>query len=165
MQYGLPLFSVENCETSRSGTIADSYFICILGGEFTCYGLFWYVAVTCVLLLQVFQDYAGDQEQIMNVPEKDRLWVRGWFPVLIELSCIINRCKLDVRTRFVLPVIHVLMLDRENGTMVLQYSVGFKIEKLPVWLQVSSLLHNNFRQVFTFLYLPKQISSSSKWQL
>jgi len=50
--------------------------------------------------LQVFQEYAGDQEQIINVPEADRLWVRGWFPVLIELSCIINRCKLDVRTRF-----------------------------------------------------------------
>jgi len=53
----------------------------------------------------VFQDYTGDQEQIMNVLETDRLWVRGWFPVLIELSCIINRCKLDVRTRFVLSLV------------------------------------------------------------
>lgn len=29
------------------------------------------------------------------------MWVRGWFPVLFELSCVINRCKLDVRTRSV----------------------------------------------------------------
>nr|pir hypothetical protein Y87G2A.x - Caenorhabditis elegans [Caenorhabditis elegans] len=27
------------------------------------------------------------------------VWLRGWFPIFFELSCIINRCKLDVRTR------------------------------------------------------------------
>ena len=36
-----------------------------------------------------------------GIPESDKVWVKGWFPVLFELSCIINRCKLDVRTRFV----------------------------------------------------------------
>lgn len=36
-----------------------------------------------------------------GISETDRVWVRGWFPVVFELSCIINRCKLDVRTRFV----------------------------------------------------------------
>lgn len=30
---------------------------------------------------------------------EDRLWVRGWIPILFELSCIVSRCKLDVRTR------------------------------------------------------------------
>jgi brefeldin A-inhibited guanine nucleotide-exchange protein len=35
----------------------------------------------------------------LTVPEEDKVWVRGWFPLLFELSCIINRCKLDVRTR------------------------------------------------------------------
>ena len=29
----------------------------------------------------------------------DRVWFRGWFPVLFELSCIINSSKLDIRTR------------------------------------------------------------------
>lgn len=33
------------------------------------------------------------------VPEEDRVWVRGWFPLLFELSCVVSRCKLDVRTR------------------------------------------------------------------
>ncbi len=49
----------------------------------------------------MFRELVGDQEQTgrMMVSEGDRVWVRGWFPVLFELSCIINRCKLDVRTR------------------------------------------------------------------
>ncbi|XP_065921136.1 brefeldin A-inhibited guanine nucleotide-exchange protein 1 isoform X3 [Magallana gigas] len=44
----------------------------------------------------MFKDHGGED---LNVPEEDRVWVRGWFPVLFELSCVINRCKLDVRTR------------------------------------------------------------------
>ena len=31
--------------------------------------------------------------------KNDRVWIRGWFPVLFELSCIINSSKLDIRTR------------------------------------------------------------------
>ena len=34
-----------------------------------------------------------------HVPKSDRVWIRGWFPVIIELSNIINHSKLDVRTR------------------------------------------------------------------
>uniref|UniRef100_UPI00358E014C brefeldin A-inhibited guanine nucleotide-exchange protein 1-like n=1 Tax=Myxine glutinosa TaxID=7769 RepID=UPI00358E014C len=45
---------------------------------------------------QTFRDYTSDD---INVVLEDRVWVRGWFPILFELSCIINRCKLDVRTR------------------------------------------------------------------
>ncbi|KAK2501961.1 hypothetical protein MC885_012505 [Smutsia gigantea] len=45
---------------------------------------------------RVLQEYTSDD---MNVAPGDRVWVRGWFPILFELSCIINRCKLDVRTR------------------------------------------------------------------
>jgi len=33
------------------------------------------------------------------IPDIDRIWIKGWFPILFELSCIISRCKLDVRTR------------------------------------------------------------------
>lgn len=35
------------------------------------------------------------------VETQDRVWVKGWFPVLFELSRIVNRCMLDVRTRYV----------------------------------------------------------------
>lgn len=46
--------------------------------------------------VQTLREYTSDD---MNVAPGDRVWVRGWFPILFELSCIINRCKLDVRTR------------------------------------------------------------------
>ena len=43
--------------------------------------------------------------QMFNAPDEakdpDKVWVRGWFPILFELSTVINRCKLDVRTRSV----------------------------------------------------------------
>lgn len=53
---------------------------------------------THVLWLQMFKEHSSEDG---GVPEADKVWVKGWFPVLFELSCIINRCKLDVRTRYV----------------------------------------------------------------
>lgn len=52
--------------------------------------------ITLPFFLKAFKEYTSDD---MNVAPEDRVWVRGWFPILFELSCIINRCKLDVRTR------------------------------------------------------------------
>lgn len=54
------------------------------------------VCITLCFLQKAFKEYTSDD---MNVAPEDRVWVRGWFPILFELSCIINRCKLDVRTR------------------------------------------------------------------
>ncbi|XP_020613851.1 brefeldin A-inhibited guanine nucleotide-exchange protein 1-like [Orbicella faveolata] len=45
---------------------------------------------------EMFKEHSSEDG---GVPEADKVWVKGWFPVLFELSCIINRCKLDVRTR------------------------------------------------------------------
>lgn len=45
---------------------------------------------------QLLVEHSMDE---ITVAEEDRIWVRGWFPILFELSCIVNRCKLDVRTR------------------------------------------------------------------
>jgi brefeldin A-inhibited guanine nucleotide-exchange protein len=30
--------------------------------------------------------------------ETQKVWLKGWFPIIFELSCVINRCKLDERT-------------------------------------------------------------------
>lgn len=57
-------------------------------------------------LFQALREYTSDD---MNVAPGDRVWVRGWFPILFELSCIINRCKLDVRTRWV-PIFNPSMV-------------------------------------------------------
>jgi len=45
-----------------------------------------------------------------------RVWIRGWFPVLFELSCIINRSNLDIRTRSL-----TILFD-----VVKQYGGGFE---------------------------------------
>ena len=42
---------------------------------------------------------AGADESAAVSFRGNNVWVRGWFPVLFELSCIINRSKLDIRTR------------------------------------------------------------------
>ena len=46
--------------------------------------------------MQMFREHFAEDA---GISESDRIWVRGWFPVIFELSCIISRCKLDVRTR------------------------------------------------------------------
>ena len=46
---------------------------------------------------QLFTDH--QMEETGNIPDVDRIWIKGWFPILFELSCIVSRCKLDVRTR------------------------------------------------------------------
>ncbi|KAI5644122.1 sec7 domain-containing protein [Phthorimaea operculella] len=47
---------------------------------------------------QLFADHAGLEGE-QGAPEEDRVWLRGWFPLLFSLSCVVSRCKLDVRTR------------------------------------------------------------------
>lgn len=57
---------------------------------------------TCALSVSIsphlFAEHAG-MEAELGAPEDDRVWVRGWFPLLFSLSCVVSRCKLDVRTR------------------------------------------------------------------
>lgn len=53
--------------------------------------------------MQLFRETGvlGDQAEAHgHVSEADRVWVKGWFPIMFELSCIISRCKMDVRTRY-----------------------------------------------------------------
>jgi brefeldin A-inhibited guanine nucleotide-exchange protein len=60
-------------------------------------GLIRHCAVFVAEKPDIFVEQGGDD--LKNVPESDLVWMKGWFPILFELSCIINRCKLDVRTR------------------------------------------------------------------
>ncbi|GFY62356.1 brefeldin A-inhibited guanine nucleotide-exchange protein 1 [Trichonephila inaurata madagascariensis] len=59
-------------------------------------GLFEHCAKYAAEQPTVFRDHNIED---ITVSEDDRVWVRGWFPILFELSCIVSRCKLDVRTR------------------------------------------------------------------
>ena len=46
----------------------------------------------------------------MQKEAEPQIWVRGWFPVLFGLSRIINRCKLDVRTRALTVMFEVMKM-------------------------------------------------------
>uniref|UniRef100_A0A2I3TB07 ADP ribosylation factor guanine nucleotide exchange factor 2 n=1 Tax=Pan troglodytes TaxID=9598 RepID=A0A2I3TB07_PANTR len=92
---------------------------------------------------RVLQEYTSDD---MNVAPGDRVWVRGWFPILFELSCIINRCKLDVRTRGLTVMFEIMK------------SYGHTFEKH--WWQ--DLFRIVFR-IFDNMKLPEQLSEKSEW--
>lgn len=58
---------------------------------------------TAIVAAQMF---ILSEEDSLN---QDCVWVRAWFPVMFELSTVITRCKLDVRTRFVRKSFNSLM--------------------------------------------------------
>ncbi|XP_014869862.1 brefeldin A-inhibited guanine nucleotide-exchange protein 2 isoform X2 [Poecilia latipinna] len=92
---------------------------------------------------QALREYTSDD---MNVAPGDRVWVRGWFPILFELSCIINRCKLDVRTRGLTVMFEIMK------------SYGHSFEK-HWW-------HDLFRIVFRIfdnMKLPEQQTEKIEW--
>jgi hypothetical protein len=51
--------------------------------------------------------------------EMESVWIRGWFPVLFELSCIINTSKLDIRTRSLTILFDVV---KHYGDQVLTFT-------------------------------------------
>ncbi|XP_023318748.1 brefeldin A-inhibited guanine nucleotide-exchange protein 1 isoform X2 [Trichogramma pretiosum] len=77
--------------------------------EFACNASFPDTSMEAIRLIRACASYidanphyfAEGMMDDMNgmVSEEDRAWVRGWFPLLFELSCVVSRCKLDVRTR------------------------------------------------------------------
>lgn len=75
--------------------------------EFACNASFPDTSMEAIRLIRNCAKYVYENPEMFKehssedggVPEADKVWVKGWFPVLFELSCIINRCKLDVRTR------------------------------------------------------------------
>ncbi|XP_043945867.1 brefeldin A-inhibited guanine nucleotide-exchange protein 2 [Protopterus annectens] len=92
---------------------------------------------------QALQEYTSDD---INVAPGDRVWVRGWFPILFELSCIINRCKLDVRTRGLTVMFEIMK------------NYGHIFEKH--WWQ--DLFRIIFR-IFDNMKLPEQQTEKAEW--
>ena len=83
--------------------------------EFGCNPVFPDVAMEAIRLIRKCAKYVSEHKERFHLLEMtsetspttssldgvqtDRVWIRGWFPVLFELSCIINSSKLDIRTR------------------------------------------------------------------
>ncbi|KYQ47635.1 Brefeldin A-inhibited guanine nucleotide-exchange protein 1 [Trachymyrmex zeteki] len=74
------------------------------------------------------------------------LSVRGWFPLLFELSCVVSRCKLDVRTRALTVLFDV----------VKTHGASFK----PHWWK--DLFQVLFR-IFDNMKLPEQHTEKAEW--
>ncbi|KAI8773979.1 brefeldin A-inhibited guanine nucleotide-exchange protein 1-like isoform X1 [Biomphalaria glabrata] len=91
----------------------------------------------------MFREHAGEE---ISVPEEDRVWVKGWFPVLFELSCVINRCKLDVRTRGLTVMFEIMKT----------YGESFQSHW---WKDLFKIV---FR-IFDVMKLPEQQNEKAEW--
>ncbi|CAG2107521.1 unnamed protein product, partial [Medioppia subpectinata] len=95
----------------------------------------------------LFHDYnMDDQSNSSLTSEKDRVWVRGWFPILFELSCIVSTCKLDVRTRALTVMFEI---TKSHGSSFCDH-----------WWQ--DLFQIIFR-IFDNMKLPEQHNEKSEW--
>uniref|UniRef100_A0A8D0HQT5 ARF guanine nucleotide exchange factor 2 n=1 Tax=Sphenodon punctatus TaxID=8508 RepID=A0A8D0HQT5_SPHPU len=114
--------------------------------EFACNAAFPDTSMEAIRLIRYCAKYVSERPQVlreytsddMNVAPGDRVWVRGWFPILFELSCIINRC---------LTVMFEIMK-----------SYGHTFEKH--WWQ--DLFRIVFR-IFDNMKLPEQQTEKSEW--
>lgn len=104
---------------------------------------------TCALSVHssphLFAEHAG-MEADVAVSEEDRVWVRGWFPLLFSLSCIVNRCKLDVRTRGLTVLFEIVKTHGE----------AYK----PHWWRD---LFNILFRIFDNMKLPEQHTEKAEW--
>ncbi|XP_013112476.2 brefeldin A-inhibited guanine nucleotide-exchange protein 1 [Stomoxys calcitrans] len=104
---------------------------------------------TCALCVhespQLFAEHAGMENDI-SVAEEDRVWVRGWFPMLFSLSCVVNRCKLDVRTRALTVLFEIVKTHGDS----------FK----PNWWKD---LFNVIFRIFDNMKLPEHVTEKSEW--
>lgn len=88
----------------------------------------------------------GGMETDVAITEDDRVWVRGWFPLLFSLSCVVNRCKLDVRTRALTVLFEIIKT----------YGDTFK----PHWWK--DLFKILFR-IFDNMKLPEKHTEKAEW--
>ncbi|CAB0036093.1 unnamed protein product [Trichogramma brassicae] len=124
--------------------------------EFACNASFPDTSMEAIRLIRACASYidanphyfAEGMMDDMNgmVSEEDRAWVRGWFPLLFELSCVVSRCKLDVRTRALTVLFDV----------VKTHGASFK----PHWWK--DLFQVLFR-IFDNMKLPEQHTEKAEW--
>lgn len=88
----------------------------------------------------------GESENRHTVPAEDRVWVRGWFPMLFSLSCVVNRCKLDVRTRGLTVLFEIVKNHGESFQ--------------PHWWKD---LFNILFRIFDNMKLPEHQTEKAEW--
>nr|NVI78055.1 Sec71 ortholog [Cucujiformia] len=93
----------------------------------------------------LFAEFGGIENDV-TVAEGDRVWVRGWFPLLFSLSCVMNRSKLDVRTRALTVLFEIIKT----------YGHSFSSHW---WKDLFKIL---FR-IFDHMKLPEQRTEKTEW--
>ncbi|XP_071512604.1 brefeldin A-inhibited guanine nucleotide-exchange protein 1 isoform X2 [Panulirus ornatus] len=122
--------------------------------EFACNAGFPDISMDAISLIRDCAKYVDEKPQMfmehnledVTVCAEDRVWVRGWFPILFELSCIITRCTLDVRTRALTVLFEV----------VKNYGGSYS----PRWWK--DLFQIVFR-IFDNMKLPEQQTEKNEW--
>lgn len=123
--------------------------------EFACNASFPDTSMEAIRLIRSCASYIdanpnlfaeGMMDDSGMVSEEDRAWVRGWFALLFELSCVVSRCKLDVRTRALTVLFDV----------VKTHGASFK----PHWWK--DLFQVLFR-IFDNMKLPEQHTEKAEW--
>ncbi|MFH4975093.1 hypothetical protein AB6A40_001802 [Gnathostoma spinigerum] len=102
-------YIISSVFVSQFGNALDSFqdaIKCL--SEFACNAHFPDICMEAIRLIRLCASYvASNQQHIIDhqwedgskVSDAQRVFLHGWFPIMFELSCIIGRCKLDVRTR------------------------------------------------------------------
>lgn len=87
--------------------------------EFACNAYFPEISMEAIRQLRICATHVANTPELFVGPEETqteepKIWVKGWFPVLFGLSRIINRCKLDVRTRALTVMFEIMKVYGSN---------------------------------------------------
>ena len=150
---------VSDFLTNEKFTIADSFQDCIKClSEFACNPLFPEISMNAINLIRKCARYVSNHknqfieggtdnerskriENEPNGPELDRVWIRGWFPVLFELSCIINSGKLDIRTRSLTVLFDIV---KNYGEL---FECNWWLDLFRVLFRIFDIVKNDVRDV------------------
>ncbi|KAI6202677.1 hypothetical protein M3Y99_01865100 [Aphelenchoides fujianensis] len=47
---------------------------------------------------ETINSHHSEDDVPMSAYETQKVWLKGWFPIIFQLSCVLKRCKLDERT-------------------------------------------------------------------
>ncbi|RZF39341.1 hypothetical protein LSTR_LSTR000862 [Laodelphax striatellus] len=147
---------INNLYTQHFAIMIDSFqdaVKCL--SEFACNAAFPDTSMEAIRLIRTCANCVHEKPQLFNehcmeesanVSEDDRVWVRGWFPLLFELSCIMSRCKLDVRTRALTVLFEII---KSHGDAFKQFW----------WIDLFKVL---FR-IFDNMKLPEHYTEKEEW--
>ncbi|OUC48242.1 Sec7 domain protein [Trichinella nativa] len=153
---------VSNVFNVQFSSVLDSFqeaIKCL--AEYACNATFPDVSMEAIQLIRLCAKYVVNNTQMfcehqwedISLSEDERVWLRGWFPILFELSCIISRCKLDVRTSA--DWNNILLLYHRGLTVMFEIMKTYGDHFKDTWWK--DLFQVVFR-IFDVMKLPEQQS-------